>query len=182
MARSLKRNQYFGSSAGQSAVRGRQPGRYSVGGRLPARRILLFSLSAIIGLVATAAVAQDANYSSVEATADKPVQLSYHASANKKNCAPGALPTIRVIDAPKAGLLTVRKAVLTTDKIEGCPGLKTPVQVVFYAGRSGYVGPDRVKYEVTSENGEVSTFETAITIKAFLPQSPPAGDKAGRPL
>lgn len=182
MVGSLNRNHNLCSRRDRSRSQGSGARRHSVGGRLWYVRIVLFSLSAIVSLAATAAVAQDANYSSVEATADKPVQLSYHASANKKNCAPGALPTIRVIDAPKAGLLTVRKAVLTTDKIEGCPGLKTPVQVVFYAARSGYVGPDRVKYEVTSENGEVSTFETAITIKAALPQSPPAGDKAGRPL
>ena len=182
MARSLKRNKYVGSSAGQSSGYGAGARRYSVGGHFSTVRILFFLLGAIIGLTSTAAVAQDANYSSVEATADKPVQLSYHASANKKNCAPGALPTIRVIEAPKSGLLTVRKAVLTTDKIAGCPGLKTPVQVVFYAARSGYVGPDRVKFEVTSENGEVAIYEIAITVKAAPPQSPPAVDQGGRPL
>ena len=107
------------------------------------------------------------------------MQLGYHASAHK-NCTPGSLPTIRVIEAPKSGMLTVRRAVLTTDKIAGCPGLKTPAQVVLYLARAGYAGPDHVKYEVTSENGEVATNDVTIAVKAAPAQSPPAA--GGRPL
>jgi hypothetical protein len=58
--------------------------------------------------------------------------LSYHASAHTNTCAPAAPPTVRVIEAPQAGFLTVRQAELTTDKIPGCPTLKAPAQVVFY--------------------------------------------------
>ena len=79
---------------------------------------ILFALAAVISTAGLAqpALAQASNYTSVEATADKPVQLSYHASAHK-NCTPAALPTIRVIEAPKSGTLTVRQAVLTTDRV-----------------------------------------------------------------
>ena len=139
-------------------------------------RTLVFSC-ATAGLTATASFAQDANYSSVNATSDKPVQLSYHASAHK-NCTPAQQPTIRVIEAPKSGTLTVRTGVITTDKVAGCPGLKAPAQVVFYLAHAGYVGPDHVKYEVTSENGEVATYDVTITVKAAPAQSPPAtGDR-----
>jgi hypothetical protein len=126
-------------------------------------RALVF-LWATASLTTTAALAQAANYSSVEATSDKPVQLGYYASAHK-NCTPAAMPTIRVIDAPKSGTLTVRKAVLTTDKVAGCPAVKVPAQVVFYQARAGYSGPDHVKYEVTSENGEVATYDVTINVK-----------------
>jgi hypothetical protein len=143
-------------------------------------RTLVF-LCAAAGLTATTAFAQDANYTSVEATSEKPVQLSYHASAHK-NCTPAPLPTIRVIEAPKSGTLTVRKAVLKTDKIAGCPGLKTPAQVVFYLARPGYTGPDHVKYEVTSENGEVATNDVTITVRAAPAQRPALGDAGVRPL
>jgi hypothetical protein len=53
-------------------------------------RTLAFSCAAA-SLTATAAVAQDANYTSVEATSGEPLQLSYHASA-QKNCTPASLP------------------------------------------------------------------------------------------
>ena len=143
----------------------------------PVRR-LLFSFAAA-SLMATATFAQDANYTSVEAISEKSVQLSYHASAHK-NCTPARQPTIRVIEAPKSGTLTVRRAVLTTDKVAGCPGLKTPAQAVFYLAHAGYAGPDRVKYEVTTENGEVATYDVTITVKAAPAQSPPATED--RPL
>ena len=132
-------------------------------------------------LTATAVIAQNANYTSVEATSGKPVQLSYHASAHK-NCTPAQLPTIRVIQAPKSGTLTVRGAVLKTDKIAGCPGLKTPAQVVFYMAHPGYAGSDHVKYEVTSENGEVATNDVTIVVKAPPAQRLPVGDAGIRPL
>jgi hypothetical protein len=62
-------------------------------------RTLAFSCAA--SLAAAPALAQDANYMSVEATSGKPLQLSYHASAHK-NCTPAPLPTIRVVEAPKS--------------------------------------------------------------------------------
>ena len=141
----------------------------------PVRNFLFWCATA--SLMATATLAQDTNYTSVDATSGKPVQLGYHASAHK-NCTPGALPTIRVIEAPKSGMLTVRRAVLTTERVAGCPGLKTPAQVVLYLARPDYAGPDHVKYEVTSENGEVATNDVTITVKAAPAQSPPAaGDR-----
>ena len=143
-------------------------------------RTIVFSF-ATASLMGAPSLAQSTNYTSVEATSEKPVQLSYHASAHK-NCTPAALPTIRVIEAPKSGTLTVRGAVLKTDKISGCPGLKTPAQVVFYLARQGYAGPDHVKYEVTSENGEVATNDVTITVKAAPAQRPALGDGGVRQL
>jgi hypothetical protein len=120
---------------------------------------------AITCLMAAAAFAQATSYTSVEATAGKPVQLTYHGSAHK-NCTPAPPPTVRVIQAPKAGALIVRPAALTTNKVAGCPGIKVPAQVVFYQARADYTGPDHVSYDVTSSDGEVGTFDVAITVKA----------------
>jgi hypothetical protein len=79
-------------------------------------------------------------------------------------------------------MLTVRTAILTTDKITGCPPIKTPARVVFYQARAGYTGADHVDYEVTSENGEVATYDVTITVKAPPATSPPAGDSKDRSL
>ena len=159
--------------------------RYSVGEcslRWREGRGLLFAC-AIASLTATAALAQAANYKSVQAVPDKPIQLSYHASAHTKTCEAAAAPTVRVIEAPQAGYLTVRHAELTTDKIPGCPTLKTAAQVVFYTASAGYTGPDHTKYEVTSENGEVASYDVTITVKAGEPgQTPPAAAPGGEHL
>jgi hypothetical protein len=131
---------------------------------------------AIAGCVASAALAQATNYTSVEATAGKAVQLTYHASAHK-NCTPAPLATFDVLQAPKLGLLTVRKGLLTTNNVAGCPGLKIPAQVVFYRARAGSAGPDHVIYKVTSASGEVETYDVTITVKPAPAPSPPSGGK-----
>ena len=92
--------------------------------------------------------APTSNYTSVEATAGKPVQLTYHASARKTDCTTAPLATFDVLQAPKLGLLIARKGVLTTNKVAGCPGLKIPAQVAFYRARAGSAGPDHVIYKV----------------------------------
>ena len=146
----------------------------------PTRPSTILLSCAIAGLVASAALAQATNYTSVEATAGKPVQLTYHASAHK-NCTPAPLATFDVLQAPKLGLLTVRKGLLTTDKVAGCPGLKIPAEVVFYRPRPGSAGPDHVIYKVTGANGEVETYDVTITVKpAPAPTAP--GGKAGTSL
>jgi hypothetical protein len=146
---------------------------------LDSLRAFLFCAAA--SLTAASAFGQDANYTSVDATSEKPVQLGYHASAHK-NCTSALPPTIRVIEPPRSGTLIVRKAVLTTYRVAGCPALKTPAQVVFYLARAGYAGPDHVKYEVTSENGQVATYDVAITVKVAPARSPATGETGARQL
>ena len=83
---------------------------------------------------------------------------------------------MRVVEPPKEGVLTVRQAVLTTDKVAGCPGLKTPALVVFYQAKEGYGGPDHVRYAVTNAEGQTEGFDVTITVKPA-----PAGDAPGSP-
>jgi hypothetical protein len=142
----------------------------------PMRVSTMLLSCALAALAVSSVLAQATSYTSVEATAGKPVQLTYHGSAHK-NCTPAPLPTIRVTQSPKAGFLVVRKAVLSTDKITGCPALKTPAQVVFYQARADYAGPDHVSYEVTSSNGEVASYDVTITVKPAATPSEPGGEE-----
>ena len=147
----------------------------------PMRPSSMLLSCAIAGFVASAALAQTTNYTSIEATAGKPMQLTYHASAHKNNCTPAPLPVVRVLQPPKGGVLIVRKAVLTTDKVAGCPGLKVPAQVVYYQGRGDYTGPDHVSYQVTDFNGEVANYDVSITVKVAPAPAAPRG-QTGIPL
>lgn len=69
-------------------------------------RVFALAVFASLGttVIATVGLAQPAptsNYTTIEATFVKPVQLGYYASANK-NCTPAPLPTNRVMEAPKS--------------------------------------------------------------------------------
>jgi hypothetical protein len=110
------------------------------------------------------AFSQSANYKSTETVAGVASQLDYFATG-KKDCSPAAPPTVRVITPPKHGLLTIRRGTVTTNKIQNCPNLQTPVNVIFYTGNAGYAGPDEVVYEVTDSKGEVSVYNIAVNVK-----------------
>lgn len=140
------------------------------------------AFGATASLLASAALAEGSvSYTSVEATPDKPVQLSYHASAHRGNCAAAPAPSVRVTEPPKGGALVVREGVLTTDKVAGCPQLKVPAEVVFYQARSGYTGPDHVIYEVTSENGQVANYDVKITVKEGAAGGEPSPQQESAP-
>jgi hypothetical protein len=120
--------------------------------RIYSRRL---AIGAAWGLLASAALAEGSvSYTSVEATADKPVQLSCHASAHRGNCSGALAQAVRVTEPPKGGALVVRS------------------EVVFYQAHSGYTGPD---HQVTNENGEVATYDVKITVKEGAGPSAPNG-------
>jgi hypothetical protein len=139
--------------------------------KAPVRPPLGISLLVVAALTASPAVAQSTNYSRADATSGVAVQLNFHASANK-NCSPAPPPRIRVLEIPKYGTLTVRKGEATVNSIPGCQAFKTTAEVIIYRSRPGYVGQDRLVYEMTSVNGEVATFNITVDVKMGA-QTPP---------
>jgi hypothetical protein len=135
--------------------------------------------TAIHGLLATAfclmlsapGLAQSTNYSSIETVAGVTAQVNYHAMATK-DCTPAPRPSIRVLEAPKYGTMTLRPATVIAN-IAYCHNVKADAQVVYYTGRVGYSGADHIRYEITNPNGEIDTFDVAITVKHGA-QTPPA--------
>jgi hypothetical protein len=123
-------------------------------------------------LASGAAFAQSANYTSVETVAGALTRIGYYASA-KKDCAPAPLPTIRVLKAPKHGILSIRAGTVVTSQVANCPNLKTPAQVMFYQGNADYQGADELVYEVASANGDVGVYNVSITVKEAPKPAPP---------
>jgi hypothetical protein len=147
-----------------------------------ASAFLRLALGAAASLVASVALAEGSvSYTSIEATSDHPVQLSYHGSAHRANCSAAPVPTVRVTEPPKEGALVVREGVLTTDKVAGCPQLKIPAEVVFYEARGGYTGPDHVAYQVTDEKGQVASYDVTITVKEGSSPSKPSEPEGSAP-
>lgn len=124
------------------------------------------AFAAAVALAPPAGLAQSINYTSMEATAGQALQLTFHGTAHVSDCGPAPLPEVRALEPPQHGFLTVRRGQLTTDRIQKCPNLTVPAEVVFYTGRDGYSGPDHLRYEVTDINGESNIYDVAITVKA----------------
>ena len=132
--------------------------------------LMALTLAVMIPSFAFAQAALSSNYTSFDATSEKPVQLGYYASAHTSTGSPAPSPEVRVVQAPKSGLVIVRRGELTTNKIPACPGLKTAVQVVFYEARPETTGHDHLVYTLKSENDEVSTFDVTINIQDRAPR------------
>jgi hypothetical protein len=118
----------------------------------------------VLSMAAAAQTAPATHYTSFEAVRGAPLQVGYYASAHK-DCTPAPRPTIRVVEAPKAGTLTVRESELTASRVAGCPPLKLPAQVLSYQARAGAAESDRFAYDVVSAGGEVATYQVTIDIK-----------------
>jgi hypothetical protein len=121
--------------------------------------------------------AQSQNFARIEAVAGVPLRVNAHGSAKKSDCSSEALHTIKVIEAPKSGTLTVRKASVKTDKVAGCPYLRIQAQVVFYRARPDLVGSDRFVYEVTRPSGQVQVYDYSVDVKAGPANKPGAGPR-----
>lgn len=139
-----------------------------------AKRVVV---SAALALAATAAAAQPGpikNYTSIDAVRGTPVRIGYYVSADRKNCKPVRPPTIRVVEPPKEGALTVKTGQITTSQIPGCPRMTLSGQAVLYTARNGEADIDRLAYEVTSATGEVVTYQVTVNIseKRQAPVSP----------
>ena len=141
------------------------------------KSMMLMAVGAAAVLTATATMAQPSSrsYTTVEAVPGKSLRIGTYGTANRKDCSPARVPTIRVIEPPSSGSLTVRLSEAKTDKVAGCSTIVIPMQFLMYVARAD-AEKDRIVYEVTSANGEVATYEVTINI---LPK--PAGPVAPKP-
>ena len=103
-------------------------------------------------------------YSSAEAISGQIVELIRHASATKE-CAPAPMPTIRLIDRPRNGSMTIRRVQLTGATVRNCPNLDVMAAIILYVSRPGYTGEDHVRYDAITFDGEIDRYDIAISVK-----------------
>ena len=128
-----------------------------------------------IALLASILLAQLFPASSEEATLNKvtvasgqEVRLGYYAIFTK-NCSVGPLPTIRLSEPAKHGVVRVRKARLRTKNVANCPIAEGPVDLVFYRASANYTGPDSVTYDVINPiTGQTQSHAVAITVTGSI--------------
>ena len=131
---------------------------------MPLMRSTFHSSILICLTFAGGAFAQTANYTSVDAIAGSQVQVGYHGTVNK-NCTAAPIPTIRVLEPPSFGTLSVKTGTITTDRVSGCERLQVPALILFYTAKQGYAGNDKVVYGVADAKGQVNTYDVTIRVK-----------------
>jgi hypothetical protein len=124
----------------------------------------------------SAAHAASVNYGKLQATAGVQKEVRYHATG-KKDCTAAPPPTVIVIDPPTKGLLVIRQATLTTERLPGCPKINLPASVVYYTANDGSEGRDRFIYQEKDVNGDVQVFDFTVQIAPAKPA--PAAKRDG---
>lgn len=124
-----------------------------------------------IALSSTVAAAQESVYSTLTALSGKALRVGYYASSTV-GCTAGPLPEVKVIEPPTSGTMIVRRATLTTNRVNGCPNIKLPSQVIFYVSHGGFHGKEHVVYDVITTDGRSRRFDITIDVKAA--EHPPA--------
>lgn len=127
-------------------------------------RLCPFFLAIGACCASVSAIAQSMNYSSADVSAGASTRLGYYGAAAKA-CSPEPPPTIDVVTPPKHGELSIRTGSLTTNRLTSCPGLKLPVEIIFYSAHTGYTGPDTVVFKVKSAQGTESAWSYSIDVK-----------------
>jgi hypothetical protein len=124
------------------------------------RRLVGIAMAA--ASLAAPAIAQTTDYTSVDAQPGRPVEIGNYAAVGKV-CSAGAPPTIKVVEPPRAGTLSVR-AGERVYSVANCPPVKLQAQVMTYEANDGAVGTDHVVYDIVGANGQVSTKDVTIRL------------------
>lgn len=113
--------------------------------------------------------AQSATGTTVNATSGKPVRLGLY-PAMHRDCSPGPLPEVRIVQPPANGIFRVQRAKGKVNAAGRCPaGTEISVQIAIYQSNPNFVGNDMVTYEMSAE-GIKHSFTVNVTV---APQSAP---------
>jgi hypothetical protein len=122
----------------------------------------LGSIAAIAASLAAPAAAQTTDYTSFDARPGTPIEIGNYAALGKV-CSAGAPPTIKVVEPPREGTLSVRTGERVY-AVANCPPVKLQAQVMTYEARDGAAGTDHVVYDIVGANGQVSTKDVTIRL------------------
>ena len=82
----------------------------------------------------------------------------------KSDCSSGPLPTIRLVDQPANGKVTVRTANVKAQNYKQCLALEVPGYVAFYRSEPTFSGVDSFTIEVKFPEGRIELQKLNVTV------------------
>ncbi|MBR0858138.1 hypothetical protein [Bradyrhizobium liaoningense] len=129
-------------------------------------KVLLYAgVAALFGFGASA-LAEDAT---------SPVERTVKSATNKDtrigvfinvlpDCTSGPLPTIRLVNAPASGKVTVKSAKVKATNYKACLALEVPAYVAFYRSQPDFIGDDVLTIEVKYAGGRTEIQKITINV------------------
>jgi hypothetical protein len=133
--------------------------------------LMVMTMLAVVGGTAWA---QSATGKTVNAAPGKPVRLGIY-PAMHKDCSPGPLPEVRIVQPPANGIFRVRRAKGKVNAPGRCPaGTEISVQIAIYQSNPNFVGNDIVTYEISAEGIKHSyTINVSVAPQSVPQKKPP---------
>jgi uncharacterized membrane protein len=128
------------------------------------RSLLLAALTVALASIATAAVGQ-AVTRSARGEPGKDIRVGVYINV-KQDCSSGALPTIRLIDKPANGTVTVKSGKINAKNYKQCLAMEVPAYVAFYKSEPTFNGVDSFTIEVRYPEGRTELQKLNVTIGA----------------
>ena len=82
----------------------------------------------------------------------------------KPDCSSGPLPTIRLVDKPANGAVTVKSAKINAKNYKQCLALEVPGYVAFYKSEPTFNGTDTFSIEIRYPEGRIETQKLSVTV------------------
>jgi len=86
----------------------------------------------------------------------------------KPDCSSGPLPTIRLVDKPANGTVTVKSGKVNAKNYKQCLALEVPAYVAFYKSEPTFSGVDTFLIEVRYPEGRIEMQKLNVTVGAGL--------------
>jgi hypothetical protein len=123
-------------------------------------------ISAILLLIVISNVPASAE--AVEGTAQgetgKEIRIGVYVNL-QPDCTSGPLPTIRLVEAPAHGKVTVKKGNVSATNFKQCLALSVPAYVAFYRSKKDFLGNDSVLLDVRYPGGKQELQHIVITVR-----------------
>jgi hypothetical protein len=95
----------------------------------------------------------------------KDIQIGVYVNV-QPDCTSGPLPTMRLLEPPAHGKVTVKKGNVSATNYKQCLALSVPAYVAFYRSERNFLGSDSVLLEVRYPGGKQELHNIVITVRA----------------
>src|SRR5262245_52278670 len=123
-------------------------------------------IGSILLLAATSYIAASAQ--TVEGTAqgeaNKDIRIGVYVNI-QPDCTSGPLPTIRLVEPPAHGKVTVKKGNVNATNYKQCLALSVPAYVAFYRSERDFSGNDTLLIEVRYPGGKQEVQRCAVLVQ-----------------
>ena len=82
----------------------------------------------------------------------------------RKDCTAGPLPSVRLINPPAHGKVTLKQGKLRATNVKSCLGMELPAFVAIYRSERDFIGQDRFTIEVVGSNGKAQIQQVTVTV------------------